>query len=383
MSHFVPPPRPALVRRPLALGLPILSAALIMLAPRGAAADEPGGPAVAAPEHERAEIKPAESKESLAGGRLGPAGEGEGRAGADKPGESEKGEKEEEEPAWEVIGDFASGATTTQVLTEGKAGAPTPANVFDSTRVSAFTFLVGVERHLGERLTVGARMPVIVANLTSRTGAADARTATAAGNVELEGAWVIARGKEWNVVGTLELALPTAGGVEPPTRDEVAAEADKRFSYKRYDTFAAVHAGAAIRGAYESALFEPGNIGIIPKIAASFRISDLTISPMVKLENLIEVTGDAEEVYINELVAGVRAGYRVAAHVEPGVHLWVRELHEHTHSDDAYSAVGVVEPYVRFPFAAVKPTVSAILPFAGGLAKDKTFGVRAGVVAEF
>jgi hypothetical protein len=297
----------------------------------------------------------------------------------------EEAEKEEAEPPWEVFADFVGGATTTEVLT---AGRPTrveqpPANVFDSTRVTAYTFLFGLERHLGERFTVGARMPIITADLTSRTGVAESRSATLAGNLELEGAFLIAHGATWDFEGTLEVALPTAGGTAPPSPAEVAAEPEKVFAYRSYDFFAAAHAASAVRGTYESALFEPGYFGLVPKLSANFRFSKLTVTPMVKVENLFDVTGKAEAVTINELVAGVRAGYRVVPAVEPGVHVWVRELHEHSHASDSNSAVGVVEPYVRFHQGGIKPFVSVILPFAGDLADDKTFGVRAGFVGEF
>jgi hypothetical protein len=120
----------------------------------------------------------------------------------------------------------------------------------------------------------------------------------------------------------------------------------------------------------------------VPKISGSVRFGNLTLSPMVKLENLIDVATESDEVYINELVGGVRAGYRVVPAFEPGVHLWVRELHEHTHTDNTFSTVAVVEPYVRFHLGAFTPTVSAIVPFAGDLADAKTFGVRAGFVGE-
>ncbi len=298
---------------------------------------------------------------------------------------AEEGAKEEAEPPWEVIADVVGGATTTEVLTGGR---PTriespPTNVFDSTRITAYSLLIGLERHLGERLTVGARIPFIQAELRSRTGAAENRSVFLAGNLELEGAFVIAHGKSWNLVGTLELALPTAGGKEPPTREEVLAEPEKRFDYKRYDTFAAAHAASAVRGAYESALFEPGNLGIVPKITANIHLAKLTITPTVKLENLFNVTSNAEEVYINELVAGVRASYRVFPAVEPGVHVWVTEAHEHTHHDDTYSTLAVFEPFASFHFGGITPTVGAILPFTGDLADAKTFGIRVKVAAEF
>ncbi len=295
----------------------------------------------------------------------------------------EEEEKEGAEARWEVIADVVLGSTTTKVLTEGRAR-PTssrPANVFDSTRVFATSMLFGVERHVGERLTFGARIPIVNAELDSRAGSADSRSAFAAGNFELEVGYVLVKRSTWNLVGTLEIALPTAGGKEAPTREEVAAEPDRRYAYTRYDRFAAVHAGAAVRGAYESALFESGNLGLVPKVQANFHLGKATLSPMVKLENLIDLTGD-DEVYINELVGGVRASYRATPEVEPGVHLWMRELHEHSHTDDSFSTVAVVEPFLRFHLGRLKPTLSVILPFAGDLADAKTYGVRLGAVGE-
>jgi hypothetical protein len=304
----------------------------------------------------------------------------ESKEGAEKKGEGEK----EAEPAWELYGDVVGGATTTEVLTPGK---PTrielpPANIVDSTRVTAYAALVGVERHLGERFAVGLRMPFLTADLRSRTGASEARSVSAAGNLELEGSFVIVHGATWNLVGQLGVALPTSGGTEPPTAKEVADEPEKRFDYKKYDTFAALHAASAMRGSYDSALFETGNLGIIPQLSANFQLAKLKVTPSVKVENLIAVQGEMDEQLIVEVVGGVRASYRLVQAFEPGVHLWVRELHEQAHTESSSSGVAVVEPFVRFPLGAITPMASAILPFAGDLADNKTFGVRVALSGE-
>ncbi len=298
--------------------------------------------------------------------------------------EAEKGEKEAE-PDWEVAADVIGGATTTDVLSPGR---PTrieqpPLNTPDSTRITSYTFLFGIERHLGDRLTVGVRAPIVAATLASRTGVSEDRSVVLGGNIELEGSFVLARGKNWDLGVALGIALPTAGGTEPPSAAELAADPTKRYDYKSIDTFAAAHAASATLGAYDAALFEPGNLGIVPQIYAHIRISELTLTPTLKVENLINVRGDADETYINEIVAGVRAGFRVSKSFEPGVRVWVRSLHEQAHSESTSDAVAVAEPYLRFHLGGFEPGVSAILPFAGDLADSKTFGIRGGFLAEF
>src|SRR5262249_20313529 len=76
--------------------------------------------------------------------------------------EGHEGEHEKEaEPDWEARVDFVVGAATVDVLTEGRATGAGPApNIFDSTRIMAYSFLVGLERRLGERVKVGARIPL-------------------------------------------------------------------------------------------------------------------------------------------------------------------------------------------------------------------------------
>jgi len=289
--------------------------------------------------------------------------------------------EEEKEPEWEVQGDFVAGATTVSILDEGRPGRVElpPQNKFASFRATSLSLLAGLERSFGERFKVGARIPIVDADLQPRDGIADPRAEFALGNIELEAAYVLARGKNWNVVGTLELALPTAGGVAQPTQDEVAKEPEKVYEYRRYDRAAASRAANAARGAYESALFEVGHIGIIPKLSANVHSGKLTFTPMVKVENMLDVTGDEADSYVGELVGGVRAGYLAAKWVEPGLHVWANLTYtEH----DAFEAL-VVEPNVRFPLGRVTPSVGLLLPVAGNLVDDKSWGLRLAAAAEF
>jgi hypothetical protein len=292
------------------------------------------------------------------------------------------GEREEREPPWETIADAVVGGTNTTAAAESKPGASS-ANVLDRTRVTSYTLLTGLERHVGERGVVGARIPFVYGTLRSRTGAADARSVSTLGNAELEGAYTLVEGGSVRVVVALEVALPVMGAGETPTAEEVAADPERQASYAKLDRIVALQAGSAARGSYESALFEPGNLGFVPKVSATFNLSGFTISPMLKVENMVALNGGSEEIYINELVAGVRAGYRMHPNIEPGVHVWARELHEHGRKDDANDGIAVVEPYARFLFGWLKPTASVIVPFAGNLAHERTFGARASVAAFF
>ena len=295
-------------------------------------------------------------------------------------GEHEEGE--EKEPDWEALVDFVGGAATTEkdVVTEGHVtGTGAPPNLRDSTRITTYSFLVGLERRFGERFTVGARIPLIGAGLKSRSGEADSRSTFLVGNLELEGAFVIAKGEHWELAATLELALPTSGGKEPPTDAEIAAEPDKRFEYHAIDRFAAAHAASAARGAYETALFSPGHLGVIPKIHLKVHSGGLTVTPMVKVENLADTTGDAEKSYDGELVGGVRASYRVAKWLEPSANVWATWVFTEKDGFDVLA----VEPALRFPVGPITPQIGVILPLAGHLADDKAWGVRAAVAAEF
>jgi hypothetical protein len=308
---------------------------------------------------------------------------------AEAKGENEQKDEVELEPRWEIVADVVRGATTTEVLSASRpARIDLPATgFFDSTRISASSFLIGLERRFGERLALGVRVPLVEAELTSRAGIANGRRVFAAGNMELGAGYGVAKGKWWDIVASLEIALPTSGGAEEPAVAEVLADPSVANDYSGYDRLAALQAASAVRGSYEAALFEPRNLGIVPKLTANFRMANLTVSPMVKVENMLDVSSPGVP-YIRELVAGVHLSYRVVPALEPGVHLWMREFHEHHHSVLSTSIVGVVEPYVRVDFEGVPalegvtPTVSAILPFVGGLKDDNSFGVRLSIAGE-
>jgi hypothetical protein len=177
------------------------------------------------------------------------------------------------------------------------------------------------------------------------------------------------------------VALPTGGGTEQPLATEVAADKEKHFAYRSIDRAALAKVAQWSRGSYDSALFEPGRLGFVPQVGARFTVGKATILPALKVENLIDVTGDASQRYVGELVAGVRGAYRVIDVVEPGLGLWTNITY--TKTEEHNVDVGVVSPFVRFPLGHVTPEVGAIVPVFGQLADNKAFGIRAAINGTF
>jgi hypothetical protein len=247
-------------------------------------------------------------------------------------------------------------------------------------RVTALTLLIAVERRL-DALRVGARVPFTQGSLESRTGATSQRDRLIGGNLTLEGAYRFLRMDALDIEGGLELALPTGAGKEQPGLADGAGLPTQSKDFGRFDRWAVARAGSAVRGAYDSALFESGRFGIVPKVGATYTVSKISIQPAVKLQNLVDVTGNARRGYVGELVLGVRASYRALEWLAPGVHVWTNAAL--TPSEVANASVGVIEPFVRFPLGAVTPQVAAIVPFAGHLVDEKAFGLRAAVAGEF
>lgn len=294
-----------------------------------------------------------------------------------------EGEHEEEEPTWSTNIDVVIGAGTTDVLSGGPPGPRdvAPTNVYDSTRVRATSLMLGLDRHLGERFEVGARIPFVFGSLSSRTNYVTSRDELLLGNLELEGVFVAVEGRAFELDAGLEVALPTGGGTEQPPASEVASNKEKRFEYAAIDRAALAKVAEWSRGSYDSALFEPGRLGLVPHASAQLKLGRVTIRSAIKVANLVDVTGNAAESYIGELVAGVRVLVRVAEVVEPGVHVWTNITY--TKHEERDLDVGLVSPLVRFPLGNVTPEVSVVLPFFGRLVDDKAFGVRAGLTAMF
>lgn len=313
----------------------------------------------------------------------GAAGAEEKKPEGDTAEKHEGKEEKEEEAEWEVTGDLVVGASNTDIVTAGPPGRleNVPDNKLDSSRVTMISFLLGLEHPINDKVTVGARMPFMDGSISSRTGLLGSRNGIfIAGNLELGATYKMPLAGH-NLELTLELGLPTGAGIEQPSKEEVEADPNKSLQYNRIDKAAVMRATSWSRGQLDSGLFEPGRIGITPKVVYPIDMGKLSIRPMLKVENLIDVTGDAGQGYVGEIVAGAKVGYRVHEKVEPGIAAWANILYTKAEIDDP--SVIVVSPYVRFHLPHVKPYVGAILPVFGHLWTDKAYGINAGAVAEF
>ncbi len=313
-----------------------------------------------------------------------PEGAEEKKAEGDTAEKKEEGKEEKEEEAeWEVTGDLVVGAANTDIVTAGPPGRRegVTENTLDSSRVTVISFLLGLEHPINDKITVGARMPFMDGSIASRTGLLGSRNGIfIAGNFELGATYKMPLAGH-NLELTLELGLPTGSGVEQPSKEEIEKDPAKTYQYNRIDKAAVMRATSWSRGQLDSGLFEPGRIGITPKVGYPIDMGKLSIRPMLKVENLIDVTGDAGQGYVGEIVFGARAGYRVHPKIEPGLAAWANILYTKAEIDDP--SVVVVSPYVRFHLPHVKPYVGGIIPIVGHLWADKAYGVNIGAVAEF
>jgi hypothetical protein len=299
-----------------------------------------------------------------------------------------EGEKKKEEERWEVTGDLVLGQTRFDVFGPGlidAAGQPgisdrPNVNSFDRTKVSSFSLIPGLQYHWSPRLWLRGRLPVVVGELDSVNNSAESRTATNLGNVDLGGTYALIPGEEFQLEGGFDLALPTAGGSEQPSAADAAKTPTARYQYRAIDRFAASRAADIVRGSADSGVFEPGRLGLVPRISARIQFGKLHLRPTIKVENMLDVTGDSAHTYVGEIVAGVRAGYRIASFLEPGFNVWTNATI--LQQDNRKLNMGVVEPYLRFPNKVITPTLGVVIPFAGQVADDSTLAFRLGLLWE-
>jgi hypothetical protein len=236
-------------------------------------------------------------------------------------------------------------------------------------RVTSESLLLAAGYAIAEGLEVGLRLPVALGQLGTPTGTR--RSIAALGNLELEAAYETELSEAAKLVFSLGVALPTAQGSETADADLVA-----QSSQNAYDRFSLNHAAAASRGFEENALFEPDRLGVIPKLALEYRMSDVLVQPYIKLENLISTRSDVEHGYLGELVFGTFVAYAFAPALELGLRVWGNVAFA-----GGGESVGVLEPQLRAHVGVASLILGGIIPFAGSLTDPQFGGVRLAFVA--
>jgi hypothetical protein len=272
-----------------------------------------------------------------------------------------------------VIGIGRHEVITTDAIRLG--GAPLVHHL-ESARFNSQNFDLGVTYEFLNNLAVGVEFPFTHATYTT---ALETRSVTAVGNVEVNLEWVKLLTKHVALVPSLEVALPTAQGDEPPTKEEVDADPAMVRDVGALDRFAAQHAAAASRGWEENHLFAPGRLGVVPRIGLLWEIGHVEIEPYAKVGALVSTKSAPLE---GDLVFAVRAGYRLHQLLDAGMRVWANiPLGKSLPVDVA--PVGVLEPQIRGHFGNVLPVFGVIIPFAGPLADPMTIGVRFAIAAHF
>jgi hypothetical protein len=276
----------------------------------------------------------------------------------------ESAEHEAEEPVLEYSVDLAFGMATIDTVSNGVTG---------SSRAWSTSLLLGAE-HPTPHATFGVRLPIVTGGLTALDGDLASRFAgVALGNLELEATHHTELMHGLDFEFTIELALPTSTGIEAPK--ESAGPVDEA-AVARGDI---LRAAEQIRGSQDSALFEPGRVGFVPKVGLNWHTGNWHVRAVAKLEVLADVRGTAEEPLITEFVATARVGYDIAHLVEPFLHVWTNLSFVGVSRD-----MVVLEPGVRLTnLGHLHPSLSAIVPVYGPLIGEQAFGVRAMLTGSF
>jgi hypothetical protein len=247
----------------------------------------------------------------------------------------------------------------------------------DDTPSDVQSFVLGGQFEATEHLGAGVRIPFMLGTFSPAGSAA--RSTTSLGNVEVEGELATSLGEHLKLVGALGVAVPTAQGEEiPSTLVDVPASS---VNAGAYDRFSLARAAAFARGYEANALFEPGRMGLVPQLSLVYQGTRFGFEPYVKVENLIRTESSLEAPYVGEMVAAVRAAYRIHPLVEVAVRGWVNVGFAGT-PDDKETTVAV-EPDLIVSAKPIKGYAGVVVPLAGAPEEARFFGVRLGLSAAF
>ena len=238
------------------------------------------------------------------------------------------------------------------------------------------SFILGAAFHLLPHTAFGVRLPFTFGQFYPVGNSS--RGLGALGNIELEAEYERHISHHTELFFVMGFSLPTAQGEEIPENLDTLTNA--QVDQASYDKGALNRAAALSRGGEDNALFEPKRFGLNPKIGLNHRMGALTITPYIKVENLIATSPTLAHKYLGELIPAVRIGYRMGK-LEPALKLWVPILF--AGSDEDKKVGFVVEPQLVFHHGNVRPALGVIIPVAGPAADPRFVGVRLAVAASF
>ena len=292
--------------------------------------------------------------------------------------EEEEGEPPEKVARLHLWADNVFGLGRTRVLTVQpiRLGAAEAVHHLESVQFSSQNYDVGVSYEFINDLAVGVEFPITHITYDTSLGP---RGKSAIGNLELNAEYVRIIAKHLAIVPSLEVALPTAQGDEPPSKEEIDAEPGKQRDVAPFDRFAAQRAAAAVRGWEENHLFAPHRLGVVPRIGLLYELGKLEIEPYAKVGMLFSTNSESFE---GDIVLALRAGYRIHRLFDAGARVWTNIPIGGNLPEDE-SPVGVVEPQIRGHFGPVLPVFGVVLPFAGPLSHPENVGIRFALAAHF
>ncbi len=288
----------------------------------------------------------------------------------------------EPEP-WHVSIDAFHGGSNLQVLSDNELSGreQRPTNTLDDARVSATSFVLGGAYDVSPALTLGVRVPVVTGSIVTRGEGIQERSARVIGNVGLGGRTTYALSRDADLVLGAELSVPTGGGQDQPLEEDVRADPRADRPFRAFYKYAVARAADRATASRDTGLFEMGRVGLSPAAGAVVRAGRITARPLAKLEGLVDVTGEAQDRFLVELVGGGGVGYRAHALLEPEVAAWGNVA---LTSQKTREANGVtLEPGARLHLGPVTGLVSVLVPVVGQLADARTLAFHAGARGQF
>ena len=239
-------------------------------------------------------------------------------------------------------------------------GATLPSYTAGNSKVTTESFIFGLGVKANHNISIGMRVPLTFGQFYPDANAA--RGSSSLGNLELEGEYERKLNPTVTYLGILGISLPTAQGTERP--EDLASVPPSQLDQGSYDKTALNRAAALSRGSEDNALYELHRFGINPKLAFEIKAGDkVTITPYLKMENLIGTTSSVAHGYLGELVPAVRAGFHVHKNFEPALRMWGNWAFAGSDENTKFSFA--VEPQLIGHFGDLSPSLGFIMPVVG------------------